>query len=122
MHHPNAVVLAVNTLCSHDPCCMQYDDGRRHLRTFCTGVHNAMQTCAKDVLDILVLCRSVRHRIMAVSVRFHLRPHPTAEWKVHHDWHISANRRGSICVGGVVTVPNAMVLRLRRIPQICLTS
>ena len=31
------------------------------------------------------------------------------EVKVHHDWNISANRRGSICVGGVVTVPTAMV-------------
>ena len=85
MHNPNAAVLAVNALCIHDPgedcgrghlgthpanitCFVQYDDNRRHLRTLCAGVHNAMKTCTKDVLEILVFCKSGRHRNMALSV------------------------------------------------------
>ena len=87
MHDPNAAVLAVNPLCFHDPgddsgqgnpgahlanisWFMQEDDGRRHVRTLRTRVHNAMNTCAKDVLEILVFCRSGRHRNMALSVCF----------------------------------------------------
>ena len=84
---PNAAVLVVNALCFHDigedsgrghlgthlahiKCFMQDDDARRRLRTLCTGVHNATQTCTKDVLEILVCCRSGRHRSMALSMCF----------------------------------------------------
>ena len=86
VHDPNAAVLAVNALCFHDPGedsgrghlgthpaninCFLKDDARRHLRTLCTGVHNTMKTCTKDVLEIMVFCKSGRHRNMALSVCF----------------------------------------------------
>ena len=87
VHHPNDTVLAVNALCFHDPgedsgrghlgtrpehinCFVQDDDARRHLRTLRAGMHNAMKTCTKDVLEILVFCKSGRQRNMALSVCF----------------------------------------------------
>ena len=89
VHDSNAAVLAVNALGFHDPgaegsagqghlgthpanitCFMRDVDSRKYLNTLCRAVADALRTCKKDVLEILVFCKSGRHRSVALAACF----------------------------------------------------
>ena len=89
MHDSNAAVLVVNALGVHDPgaegsagqghlgthpanitCFMRDVGSRKYLNTLRRAVADALRTCTKDVLEILVFCRSGRHRSVALASCF----------------------------------------------------
>ena len=108
--HPKAAVLAVNALCFHDPgedsgrghlgtrpaninCFTQDDDARRHLRTLCTGVHNAMKTCTNDLLEILVFCRHCRRACKrALTTNYRVEGAPRLEHLSRQAWEHTLDR------------------------------
>ena len=81
-HAPNAGVMLVNAMGFHDPASKKETDGHvgHHplilkalltrpdiLKRCCQAVRRGLAQCTQDVLEVLVFCRSGRHRSVALA-------------------------------------------------------